>query len=103
MSCCCCPYTSAFHGCGCSPSIQPFALCPPLLTPPAAVSGLRLVLLDESGAPAPQEMQGRITLSWRGGHKKVTWNAAGPTATSAMKLAPVKVQIVLWVGGNGGE
>ncbi|KAL4443930.1 hypothetical protein ABPG75_011667 [Micractinium tetrahymenae] len=46
------------------------------------ITGLRFVLLDGSGAPAGQQMPGRMTVSYRGGGKNTTW------AGDALKLPP---------------
>ena len=61
------------------------------------MSGLRLVLLDESGEPAAQEVVGRITLSWRSGSKKANWAASEP-----LKLPPAKVLAATASSGKGG-
>jgi len=49
------------------------------------VSGIRIVLVDEGGNPAAQEVSGKITVSWRGGSKKATWCGEG------LKLPAFKV------------
>lgn len=58
----------------------------------SSVCGLRILLLDESGQPAAQEVVGRVTLSWRSGNKKVTWSSAALTAAQGIKLPPCKVR-----------
>ena len=63
---------------------------------PAAASGLKVALLDESMQPAAHEVAGKVTLSWRSGSKKVTWGAQASTATPGIKLPPAKVR-----GGRG--
>lgn len=57
---------------------------PWLFLPPGcpAVSGLRMVLLDGSGAPAAQQVSGRVTVSFRGGGKTCTWTG------DSIKLPP---------------
>lgn len=56
-----------------------------------AVSGLRVVLVDESGQPSAQELAGKLTVSWRSGSKKSTWGSQTGTASVGLKLPPAKV------------
>ena len=65
------------------------------------MSGLRAVLLDESGAPAAGELAGKVTLSWRSGSKKTTWGAAAATATPGIKLPAAKARRTGRRAGSG--
>lgn len=72
----------------------------PLLAGVAAgtpVTGLRMVLLDASGAPARQSLAGKITASWKNGSKKVTWQG------EPIKLPALSVSRQLGDGAGGWE
>lgn len=75
----------------CALQVLNLALCPALRALPPAVSGLRVVLLDDSGQPAAQEVSGKLNVSWRAGCKKSTWGAQLGTASAGLKLPPCKV------------
>lgn len=74
--------------CVCSPRFSTCLVPMPSFSSNPAVSGLRIALLDESGAPSAQQVPGKITVSWRGGSKKITWGGEplklpGPTVRAA--------------------
>lgn len=51
----------------------------------SSLGGLKLVLLDEAGAPAAMPVTGKVTVSWHRGHKKISWKG------EPIKLPVVKV------------
>ena len=61
----------------------------------SSVGGLRLVLLDESGAPAAESASGKITVSWHSGSKKINWKG------DPIKLPPLKASDSVNEATNG--